>query len=151
MNMDPLASDLMEAVTRLSRRLRTVFDQQVTAHGLTYPRARALIRLAQRQNITQTELASELNVEQATMGRLLDRLEENHLIERRADPHDRRVKLLVLTPRGEEQAALVRSIADRMRADIFQKIPQKEVHVALALFTRLSANLAGLENLDVAA
>ncbi|MEZ2132780.1 MULTISPECIES: MarR family winged helix-turn-helix transcriptional regulator [unclassified Sinorhizobium] len=149
--MDPLTSDLMDAVTRLSRRLRTVFDQQVTAHGLTYPRARALLRLAQKQNITQTELANELNVEQATMGRLLDRMEENHLVERRSDPQDRRVKLLVLTPRGEEQAALVRSIADRMRAQVFQKIPQKEVHVALALFKRLSANLAKLEDLDVVA
>lgn len=148
MKHEPISSDFLEALTKVSRKIRTAFNKQVTVHGLTYPRARALFRLAKKQNMTQSELACELELEQATLVRLLDRMEENGLIERRADPNDRRVKLLVLTPHGEEQAALVRAIADRMRAQIFQDIDPGQLHVAVALFTRISANVTELEGVD---
>ncbi|SMF20268.1 MarR family transcriptional regulator, transcriptional regulator for hemolysin [Xaviernesmea oryzae] len=151
MKPDPIASDFLEALTKVSRKIRTAFNQQVTAHGLTYPRARALFRLAKKQNMTQSELACDLELEQATMVRLLDRMEENGLIERRPDTNDRRVKLIVLTPYGEEQAAMVRSIADRIREQIFQDIDPDELHVAVALLERISANVTDLEDVDVPA
>lgn len=135
----------------MSRKIRTAFNKQVTAHGLTYPRARALFRLAKKQNMTQRELACELELEQATLVRLLDRMEEHGLIERRADPNDRRVKLLVLTSHGEEQATLVRSIADRLREQIFQDIDQAQLGAGLALLGQISANVAELEHDDGAA
>ncbi|MGK9051162.1 MarR family winged helix-turn-helix transcriptional regulator [Neorhizobium petrolearium] len=151
MKPDPIASDFLEALTKVSRKIRTAFNQQVTAHGLTYPRARALFRLAKKQNMTQSELACDLELEQATMVRLLDRMEENGLIERRPDANDRRVKLIVLTPYGQEQAAMVRSIADRIREQIFQDIDPDELHVAVALLERISANVTDLEDVDVPA
>jgi len=151
MKPDPIASDFLESLTKVSRKIRTAFNQQVTAHGLTYPRARALFRLAKKQNMTQSELACELELEQATMVRLLDRMEENGLIERRPDPTDRRVKLLVLTPHGEEQAALVRSIADRMREQIFSDIDPRELNAAVELLERISANVTELEDIHVPA
>ena len=151
MKPDPIASDFLEALTKVSRKIRTTFNQQVTAHGLTYPRARALFRLAKKQNMTQSELACDLELEQATLVRLLDRMEENGLIERRPDASDRRVKLLFLTPHGEEQAALVRSIADRMREQIFADIDPGELNAAVALLERISANVTKLEDIDVPA
>jgi MarR family transcriptional regulator for hemolysin len=149
MKQEPVASDFLEALTKVSRRIRTVFNQQVTAHGLTYPRARALFRLAKKQNMTQTELACELELEQATLVRLLDRMEENGLIERRPDPGDRRAKLIALTPHGEEQADFVRSIADRIRDQIFEGIDLGELHGAVNLMERIAANIAGVEDVDV--
>lgn len=151
MKPDPIASDFLEALTKVSRKIRTAFNQQVTAHGLTFPRARALFRLAKKQNMTQSELACELELEQATMVRLLDRMEENGLIERRPDPNDRRVKLLFLTAHGEEQANLVRSIGERIREQIFQDIDPGQMQVAMALFERITANISELEDIDVPA
>src|ERR1044072_2469339 len=112
---DQMASEFLEALTKVSRKVRTVFNQRVTAHGFTYPRARTLFRLIRKQNMTQTELACELEMGQANMVRLLDRMEENGLIERRQDPNDRRVKLICLTPHGQEQALVVRALADEVR------------------------------------
>lgn len=145
---DMISSDFVEALTKISSKIRTAFNKQVTAHGLTYPRARALFRLAKKQNMTQSELACEMELEQATLVRLLDRMEENRLIERRVDPNDRRVKLIVLTPHGEEQAALVRAIADRMRAQIFQGISPEQLHSAVALFGHISINVTELGSSD---
>ena len=41
-------TEFLEKLTKLSRKLQTVFNQQVTAVGLTYPRARSLFVLAKR-------------------------------------------------------------------------------------------------------
>ncbi|MBU1315893.1 MAG: MarR family transcriptional regulator [Alphaproteobacteria bacterium] len=146
---DILATDFLEALTKMSRKIRTAFNKQVTAHGLTYPRARALFRLAKTQNITQTELACELELEQATLVRLLDRMEENGLIERRQDPNDRRAKLIALTRHGQEQAAFVRAIADQIRDQIFEGIAEADIRQGLAVLDKISANMADLENVDV--
>lgn len=151
MNPDPVTSDFLEALTKVSRKIRTAFNQQVTAHGLTYPRARALLRLARKQNMPQSELACELELEQATMVRLLDRMEENGLIERHADAGDRRVKLIVLTPRGEEQAVLVKTIGENLRAQVFTGIDPQELRTAVALLERIAANVAEMDDIDVPA
>jgi MarR family transcriptional regulator, transcriptional regulator for hemolysin len=148
---DQAASDFLEALTKVSRKIRTVFNQKVTAHGLTYPRARALFRLARKQNMTQTELACELELEQATMVRLLDRMEENGLLERRPDPGDRRVKLIVLTPHGQEQAAFVRKLADEIRHQFFEGVEPEELKQGIALLEKISANVSNVEDADVLA
>lgn len=148
---DQSASEFLEELTKVSRKIRTVFNQQVTAHGLTYPRARALFRLAKRQNMTQTELACELEVEQATLVRLLDRMEENGLIERLPDPNDRRVKLVALTEHGQEQAAFVRQLADQIRHKFFEGVDNEILKEGIALLQTISANASGLEDIDVPA
>jgi MarR family transcriptional regulator for hemolysin len=151
MKPDSLSSEFLESLNKVSRKIRTAFNQQVTAHGLTYPRARALFRLAKKQNMTQSELACELELEQATMVRLLDRMEENGLIERRPDANDRRVKLIVLTSHGEEQAALVKAIADRMREQIFAAVDERDLRASIALLEAVAGNIADLEIIDVSA
>ncbi|MGV6876332.1 MarR family winged helix-turn-helix transcriptional regulator [Pseudochelatococcus sp. B33] len=151
MKPSPITSEFLEVLTKVSRKIHTAFNQQVTAHGLTYPRARALLRLIRKQNMTQSELACELELEQATLVRLLDRMEEHGLVERRPGPNDRRVKLVVLTPHGEEQAALVRSIGEEMRKRIFEDIDPDDLAAAMTLLGRMSANVAKLEDIDVLA
>jgi MarR family transcriptional regulator for hemolysin len=142
MSKDLITSQFLEALTKASRKIRTAFNQEVTAHGLTYPRARALFRLAKKQNMTQAELACELELEQATMVRLLDRMEENGLIERRAAPTDRRVKLIALTPHGEDQANLVKTISERLRTQTFADINADELRLAMDVLEDVSARLA---------
>src|SRR5690606_17153779 len=98
-----LERDFLETLTGVARELRTVFNARVTEHGLTYARARALLRLLDRPSITQKELARLLELEQPTTGRLLDTMERLSLIERVEDPRDRRAKQIVLTAHGSEQ------------------------------------------------
>lgn len=144
-------SEFLEALTKASRRIRTAFNQRVTAHGLTYPRARALWRLAEKPDMAQAELAFELELEQATMVRLLDRMEEHGLIERRPSPTDRRVKLIALTPHGEEQATMVRSIANQMRQEVFADIDMDDLRGLTQLLQTVTGRAADLENLHVPA
>lgn len=86
----------------LARQFRYRFDAQARAIGVTRPQWRALLYLARREGITQTELAEALEVERITLCRMVDRLAEARLVERRADPQDRRVWRLHLLPRANE-------------------------------------------------
>lgn len=144
-------SEFLEALTKASRKIRTAFNQRVTEHGLTYPRARALWRLAEKPGMAQAELACELELEQATMVRLLDRMEEHGLIERRPSASDRRVKLIALTPHGEEQATMVRAIANQMRQEVFADIDIEDLRGLTELLQTVTGRVAELENTHVTA
>lgn len=150
MSTDPkLTADLLEALTTASRKIRTAFNQKVIASGLTYPRARALLRLSRREAMTQSELAYELELEQATLVRLLDRMEENGIIERRPDLADRRVKQIVLTPHGREQAAHVQSIGETLREQIFGDLDAEQLIATTEVMEALIQRVADLEAIDV--
>lgn len=149
MTNDPITSDFLESLTKVSRKIRTAFNQRVTAHGLTYPRARTLLRLTRKQYMTQSELAFELELEQATMVRLLDRMEENGLVERHSDTNDRRVKLIALTPLGEEQAELVKAIGAELRRQVFADIDAEGLRRSADLLERIAANVADMEDVHV--
>ncbi|WP_319412508.1 MarR family transcriptional regulator [uncultured Cohaesibacter sp.] len=138
---DRLTKDFLESLTTLSRRLKTRFDARVTAHGLTFARGRALMLLVRTPDITQKELACKLGLEQATVVRLLDRMEEHDLIRRIPDENDRRVKKIHLTEQGEAGGQLVKSIGEAIRQEVFGDIPIKDLEVAIAVLQSASASM----------
>lgn len=141
-----LTSEFLESLTKVSRKIRTAFNQRVTAHGLTYPRARALLRLSKRDRMMQSELACELELEQATMVRLLDRMEEHGLIRREPDPADRRAKHISLTEHGREQAARVLAIGETMRREIFEGVDAAALAQSITLLEDIFARINVLES-----
>jgi MarR family transcriptional regulator for hemolysin len=82
----------------VARLLRTYADQKAAKFGMTRAQWAVLVRLDRTQGLKQCELAEILDVQPITLTRLLDRLCDNGIIERRPDPADRRVKRLYLTP-----------------------------------------------------
>lgn len=84
----------------VSRLLRREFDQRVRGIGVTRPQWRVLTLLKRMEGINQGGLAELLEVEPITLCRMVDRLAEAGMVERRPDPADRRAWRLFLTPRG---------------------------------------------------
>ncbi|HMF01157.1 MAG TPA: MarR family winged helix-turn-helix transcriptional regulator [Terriglobia bacterium] len=68
--------------------------------GLTPNDSRALASLDRDQGRTMRSLADEWKCDASNATWIIDRLEDFGLAERRNDPHDRRVKLVVLTAKG---------------------------------------------------
>lgn len=141
----------------ISRIMRTEFDRRVAAHGVTRAQWMVLARLARRPGCTQTELAEMMEVERATAGRLLDRLEENGLVRREADPEDRRVRRVYPTSTAERDQAKMRDIADSLvdeaLADLSAAQRETLTDLLIVARTRLSrmAQSGGGETAPVAA
>ena len=84
----------------VSRQLRNRFDRQARALGLTRAQWRVMMFLRRHEGARQSELAALLEVENVTLGRHIDRLEESGWVERRSDPSDRRAWLLYLADKS---------------------------------------------------
>jgi MarR family transcriptional regulator for hemolysin len=78
--------------------LRTYADQKAAQFGITRAQWVVLARVDRSEGLKQSELAEVLDLQPISLTRLLDKLCESGLIERRADPIDRRAKRLFLTP-----------------------------------------------------
>src|SRR5438132_8854257 len=97
-------------VNDVGRLLRTYADQQARQFGMTRAQWAVLARLEYAEGLKQSELAELLDLQPITLTRLVDRLCANGLIERRADPSDRRAKRLYLTTQAHP---LMNQLADR--------------------------------------
>jgi DNA-binding MarR family transcriptional regulator len=95
----------------LAHLMRTLFDQRARARGMTRAQWVILKRLERTPGLSQNELASLIEVEPITVGRLVDRLEARGLVERRSDPRDRRIHRLHLTAKSKP---ILREIAQNI-------------------------------------
>jgi MarR family transcriptional regulator for hemolysin len=86
MNNNPTLGFLLHDVARL---LRKRFEQRAKSHGLTRSQWQALAYLSKNEGIHQSGLAEILEIEPITLVRILDRLAERGLVERRPHPTDR--------------------------------------------------------------
>jgi DNA-binding MarR family transcriptional regulator len=92
-----------------ARMIRRSFDARVRELGMTGPQARLLMTLWKGEGENQGFYAERLEVEPISLCRMLDRLEEAELIERRRDPADRRAWRLFLTDRSRELIDQIRA------------------------------------------
>ena len=104
---------LAELTFELANRTNAVIDELLAQLDLTAPLASALLHLdPSAPALPMRELASRLSCDPSTVMFLADRLEERGLLQRRVDPKNRRVRLLVLTPKGARvRGALVERMA----------------------------------------
>ena len=81
----------------VARLLRTYADYKASQFGMTRAQWAVLVRVDRSEGLNQSELAEVLDLQPITLTRLLDKLCDSGLIERRPDPSDRRAKRLFLT------------------------------------------------------
>ena len=94
----PTNREIGFSIIDVARMLRTYADQRARQFGISRAQWGVLVRLQRTEGLKQSELAEILDLQPISLTRLLDRLAENGLIERRADPNDRRANRLYLTP-----------------------------------------------------
>lgn len=91
-------TDFLFMLFETQRLLRLLAEKQAAPYGITKAQWGVLAKLERTEGLKQSELAEMLEVQPITLTRLIDRLCENNLIERREDAKDRRVNRLYLRP-----------------------------------------------------
>ncbi len=135
--MNNFDRDMLIVLHDVARLLRTRFDQTARAYGMTRAQWIILARLDRQPGMSQNELATICEVEPITVARLIDRLEARGMVERRADPSDRRVRRLHLLPASKPILAEIMRYRDGLDAEISDGLdgPAREAFVdALLLF-----------------
>nr|RAW03873.1 hypothetical protein DBT41_10685 [Aerococcus urinae] len=114
--------------------------------GISPAQCRVLTSLYARDGLTQTELADEVGMDKAPLGRLLDRVEELGLIIRKPDPMDRRVRRVHLTEAAKALDEPMWEAARGMFDTALENMTPKDMATLLSLLDRLKQNLGGEED-----
>jgi DNA-binding MarR family transcriptional regulator len=139
MLMSEIGEFLLPDVARL---LRRAFDERARSIGVTRPQWRVLITLDQNESINQGGLADLLEVEPITLCRMVDRLQDAGLVERRPSPADRRVWQLFLTDKSRPLLKQLRGVATELLEEAMAGISQAEQDQLDAILERVRANLS---------
>ena len=129
------------AVARVTRRWRKLLDERLKDLGVTQARWTTMVYLQQGgEGLTQRELARLMAIENPTLVRLLDSLEQQGLIERRPCPNDRRARRLHLTADGTEFMNVLTERAARLREEMLDGISDEDIESAVKVFHRIMEN-----------
>jgi MarR family transcriptional regulator, transcriptional regulator for hemolysin len=111
----------------VARMLRTYADQKAAQFGITRAQWVVLARLDRSEGLKQSELAEVLDLQPISLTRLLDKLCESGLIERRADPIDRRAKRLFLTPAARPLLEKLGNLGEELMAATLSGVTRESV------------------------
>ena len=130
MSLD-LKRQLIAQLVESSRLLRNYIDHRAKARGTTRAQWIVLFRLRDQEGLSQVDLADVLELQPISLVRLLDRLVEHGLLERRHDPKDRRANRLFLTPRGRQLVDDLDSLRNAIAIDVLQDVPAEALQTSL--------------------
>ena len=133
---------LLKDVSRLMRRN---FERRAGHIGLTQSQWQALAHLSRREGINQVTLADLMEIQPITLARLIDRLEELKLVERRPDPKDRRALRLYLTDSATPLLETMWNLAAQTRAEALAGLPPPTRQMLIEALSRMRNNLISTE------
>lgn len=125
----------------VSRLMRKQFRAHAGEAGLTLAEARALVRVGRHEGIRQVELAELLEIQPITLVPLLDKLVGAGLVERRADPSDRRAHRLHCTRTAAARLAEIRRIVGAVEKRALAGVSAADQKTMLRVLESLRANL----------
>jgi DNA-binding MarR family transcriptional regulator len=118
---------ILPEIGETAHAVRKAFGRRAASVGVTGAQWKVMLKLTLRPGLRQTELADLLDIEPITLTRIIDRLQEAGLVERSADPADRRAWRLHVTAKARPVVEKLQAIADEMTAEAFVGIPRKDV------------------------
>jgi MarR family transcriptional regulator for hemolysin len=126
-------------INDVGRLLRTYADQQARQFGMTRAQWAVLARLEYAEGLKQSELAELLDLQPITLTRLVDRLCTSGLIERRADPADRRAKRLYLTEQARPLMNRLADLGENIMATVLEGLDAAKIE-------QMTADLSGVRD-----
>jgi DNA-binding MarR family transcriptional regulator len=126
-----------------SRLLRNYIDLRAKGRGTTRAQWIVLFQLRQKEGLSQVDLAEVLELQPISLVRLLDRLVDQGLLERRPDPRDRRANRLFLTEAGRRFVDDLDSLRDSIAADVLQGMPASTIEASLEVLRDVKRHLKG--------
>jgi MarR family transcriptional regulator for hemolysin len=143
MSLD-LKRQLIAQLVESSRLLRNYIDHRAKGRGTTRAQWIVLFRLRQQEGLSQVDLADVLELQPISLVRLLDRLVEHGLLERRPDPKDRRANRLFLTRTGRQLVDDLDFLRDAIATDVLGKIPDAAIETSLGTLRDIKDRIKGL-------
>jgi len=126
----------------IARRLRNGFDRQVVSLNVSLSQWAMIAVVSRAQGTTQRIIAESLEMSEASAGRLIDRLCEDGLLERRDHRGDRRARAVHLTPAAEPLLEKLGAIARTSDQRMFKGFSEEELNTLAGFVDRIHDNVS---------
>lgn len=144
MSLD-LKRQFVAQLIETSRLLRNHIEQRAKGRGTTRAQWIVLFRLREKEGLSQVDLADVLELQPISLVRLLDRLVDHGLVERRSDPQDRRANQLFLTDAGRRLVDDLDGLRDAIAADILAEVPSATIRTSLDALASVKERVKHIE------
>src|SRR5580693_2178227 len=141
-----LKRQLVAQLVESSRLLRNYIEHRAKGRGTTRAQWIVLFRLRQQEGLSQVDLADVLELQPISLVRLLDRLVEHGLLERRHDPRDRRANRLFLTASGRQLVDDLDSLRDAIALDVLHDLPDTALRTSLDTLHEVKERIKALSD-----
>jgi DNA-binding MarR family transcriptional regulator len=128
-------------VNRVASRMKWALETELAAYGLTAPQWAVLATLAERVDLTATEIRQSVPIDKPTLSGVLQRLHTKKLIARQPDPADGRATRLRLTPKAQELMAELPSFAMAVNKRALKGMSAEEAERLRQILRGMLANL----------
>jgi MarR family transcriptional regulator, transcriptional regulator for hemolysin len=134
----------------VSRLIKRRFERRARQMGLPVTRQQAavVLNIAGNEGVSQAEVAAWLGIEPIALVRMLDKLHEEGLVERRAHPTDRRVRTLWLTPTARPVITQILAINKAIREEAFAGMAANARDSVIDILDGIKGNLVLREEAD---
>ncbi len=146
MDKHPIVGFLLHDVTRLYKRR---FEQRSAQLSLTLSQCKTLSLLSRNEGISQRQLADLADIDAMSIVRILDRMEADGWVERRADPQDRRARRLAVTAKARPILDQILEMGAATRAEVLEGLDVERRDQLVSLLEKVHTNLQGLKPLVV--
>ncbi|WP_419798132.1 MAG: MarR family winged helix-turn-helix transcriptional regulator [Terasakiella sp.] len=125
----------------VANRLRVRIDAKVQPYNLTRMKWLTLAILERDNGMSQSELASKLDVDNSSIARLMTRMEQRDLIHRVCDENDRRVLRVFIKDEARPLLQELKKVSDEIRSQALTGLSVKEQDDLLNLLLVVKNNL----------
>jgi MarR family transcriptional regulator for hemolysin len=131
----------------VARFRRIVFDRALRRAGLTRTQLWVLKNGAQagRSGLSQTALSGAMNLGKVSFGCTLDRLEASGHVRRLQHDYDRRIRVVVATPRGLQHLARVSALADAIERQLEGHSLLQDIEITERVFEKMKVRLVAMQ------
>lgn len=124
-----------------SKSLEGVAEYEIKAKlGLTSSQWKVILALNLFDGLSQRELADKIYVDSSTLVPVIDKMEENGLLERKSDPHDRRHNRLYLTKKSESIVDSIIEIILQLRKVLYKGLSPNDMKLIRPILNKIIVN-----------
>jgi len=108
--------------------------------GLTPAQWKVILVLNMTDGLTQKELAEKIYIDGSTLVPVIDKMEQNGLVERKVDSKDRRINRIFLTKKSESTIDSITLIILQLRKIIYNGISENEINLVKNILKNIIKN-----------
>ncbi len=136
--------DLDDCLAFIASRSAKVFsealEERLRPYNITRAQWIAMYYIHTGDSITQRQLADKMSVKEPTVVRLLQKIEQDGLLERSGNEMDKRVKRLLLTERGTRLCCDILPVVEKFKEDTIAEVSEEDLQTLKDVLSRMVAN-----------